>query len=191
MKSIRLPVLVASILAIGVLAGTALSQATYQPAKIGFVDVAKVFAPGGTAKEIEQEARDQIRAVDVELRKRAEQVRAMQDELDLLQPGTQEFDDKKREIDFEAFKLEYEEKARKSKIVEDAAKRMNGVYTLMGNETANYARRNGLDAVFMVNAKPIEARNLEQLQLLVATRPVIYWNASYDISDPIIEAMNK
>ena len=51
--------------------------------------------------------------------------------------------------------------------------------------------RNGLDAVFMVNAKQIEARSLEQLQMLVATRPVLYWNSSYDITAPILETLNQ
>lgn len=191
MKSIRIPVALAAVLVVGVLAGTAVSQATFSPAKIGFVDVAEVFLKYKDAANVEADARQQLKDLEIQMRASYEELRKKRAELDILLEGTQEYRDKKREIDLAAMKLDYEEKQKRQMVLEDAAKRMNAVYTRIRGEAENYAVRNGLDAVYMVNAKQIEARSLEQLQLLVATRPVLYWNPSYDITGPVIETLNK
>jgi Skp family chaperone for outer membrane proteins len=191
MKSLRIPAFVVALIGVGVLAGTAVSQANFESARIGFVDVAEVFKQYSKAAAVEEDARKQLRNVDVQLRDAYDDLKKKKDLLDALIPDSQEYRDKKQEIDFEAFKLDYQEKQSKQQILENAAMRMNMVYTEIRNEADNYARRNGLDAVFMVNAKQIEAKSLNQLEMTVATRPVLYWNKSYDVTKPIIETLNS
>ena len=127
MRSIRIPVALAAVLLVGILAGTAVSQANFSPAKIGFVDVAEVFLKYKEAAGVEADAQKALRDLDVQMRQAYDDLRKKKSELDILIPDTQDYREKKREIDFAAFKLDYQEKQQKQQILEDAARRMNSV----------------------------------------------------------------
>lgn len=157
--------------------------------RIAFVDVAEIFQKYKKARDIEQETRLELEKVDAELREKFEQIEEMRDELDLLVPGTTEYREKARQIDFEAFKLEYREKELKRTILENAVKKMNLVYTEIRRECENYARKNGLAAVLMYNAQEIEAKSLDELRVLIASRPVLYRDKGLDITEEILKSL--
>jgi Skp family chaperone for outer membrane proteins len=161
------------------------------PSRIAFVDVARIFKDYKRASEVQQETRTEIQKVEAQLRERFEALKKMRDDLDLLVPGTPEYEQKKRDVDFEAFKLEDEEKQVKQKILENAVKKMNLVYTEIRREAENFALRNNLEAVFMMNDQEIDARSLEELQVLIASRPVLYREKARDVTDAVLQVLNK
>ena len=168
----------------------ATSQAVTPPARIAFVDVAQIFQKYKKSNQIQQQTQASIRQVEADLKKQYDEVQKVRGDLDLLVPGTPEFSAKKREIDFMGFKLEYAEKEAKQAILAAAVKKMNLVYTEIRNEAENHARRNGLHAVFMYNAQSIEARSLEELQILIASRPVLYRDQAMDITEQVLKALD-
>lgn len=167
------------------------SQAVTPAARVAFVDVAQIFMKYKKSGDIQQQTKAAIQQVEIALKKQFDALRKMQGDLDLLVPGTPEFNAKKREVDFGAFKLEYEEKQQKQAILQAAVTKMNLVYTEIRNEAENYARRNGLHAVFMYNAQSIEARSLEELQILIASRPVLFRDNMMDITAKVLESLQK
>jgi Skp family chaperone for outer membrane proteins len=184
--SLAIAVLVGALLFGG---GVAVSQGTFAPARVGFVDVADIFKRYTRANEIQQQVRADMQRVDKALQQRFEELKRRRADLDLLVPGTPEHIEKKRQIDFEAFKLEYEEKEQKRAILDSAVKRMNNVYTEIRREAENYARRNGLHCVLMSNEQEIQARSLEELQVLIASRPVIFRDKAMDITQPVLKVL--
>lgn len=172
------------------LPGDASSQGV-PASRVAFVDVARVFKEYKRASDVQQETRLEIQKVEGQLRERYESLKKMRDDLDLLVPDTKEFNEQKRAIDFEGFKLEYEEKQQKQAILANAVTKMNRVYTEIRREAENFALRNNLEAVFMMNDQEIDARSLEELQVLIASRPVLYRDKSRDVTDSILSVLNK
>ena len=194
MKSLRFTaiVLLAAVAGAAVFSRVATSQATFTPVKVAFLDVSEVFRKYKKARDVNQQVQREMLAVDKELRKRAEELIRKGEELrDLYDPNSVEFLESRRKLDFEEFELKYDQKTRRRAILGAAVKRMNLVYTEIRREAENYARRNQLHAVMMHNDADIEARSLEELQLLIASRPVIYREKGLDITPHVIEVLNK
>ncbi|MCU0725912.1 MAG: OmpH family outer membrane protein [Planctomycetes bacterium] len=181
--------LVAAVLVLW-LPGDASSQGV-PASRLAFVDVARVFKEYKRASDVQQETRVEIQKVELQLRERYEKLKKMRDDLDLLVPDTKEFNEQKRALDFEAFQLEYEEKQQKQAILANAVTKMNRVYTEIRREAENFALRNNLEAVFMMNDQEIDARSLEELQVLIASRPVLYREKARDVTDSILSVLNK
>ncbi len=159
--------------------------------KIAFVDVARVFKEYKKAGDVNQMTRTEIQKLEAELRGRFEELKKLRDDLDLLVAGTPEYTQKKQTVDFESFRLEYEEKTRKQAIMDGAMKRLNLVYREIRTEAENYALRNGLEAVLMFNDQEVEARSPEELMVIIASRPVLFREKARDITDSILQILNS
>jgi Skp family chaperone for outer membrane proteins len=162
------------------------SQAVTAPARIGFVDVAVIFQKYSKASDIQMKVRADLQILEADLRKQFDELKKKRADLDLLVPGTPDYTSKKRDLDMDAFRLEYAEKESKQAIISAAVKKMNLVYTEISLEAENYARRTGLNAVFMYNKQTIEARSPEEVQVMIASRPVIYRDKTMDITDAVL-----
>jgi Skp family chaperone for outer membrane proteins len=193
MKPLRNPVAltVALLLFAAFLAGNAASQATYEPVRVAFVDVAVLFQNYGKAATIQQEVRARIGQIDDGLRKRFEELKKDRADLDLLVPDTQEFNEAKMRVDEAEWRLGYDEKRLKRGVHDEFIQRMSLVYKEIRSECDNYARRNGLNAVLMVNETDIAARTQEELMAVIASRPVLYHDKALDITKQILEVLNK
>lgn len=182
---------VALLLFAAFLAGNAASQATFEPARVAFVDVAFLFQNYEKAAKIQQEVRAKIGQIDEQLRRRFEELKKARADLDLLVPDTQEFNEAKMRIDEAEWRLGYDEKRLKRGVHDEFIQRMSLVYKEIRSEADNYARRNGLNAVFMVNETEIAARTQEELMAVIASRPVLYHDKTLDITQHILEVLNK
>jgi Skp family chaperone for outer membrane proteins len=180
----------AVLLTAGVFAGSAASQAVFAPAKIAFVDVGRVFKDYAKARDIQEQVQKDLLEINKGLAGRVEELKKRRGELELLLPGTPEFRQKQRELDREAFGVEWDEKDQKTALERALVKRMSHVYTEVKTEAENFARRNGLAAVYMVNTHEMGARSQEELQVLIASRPVLYWDKALDITDEVLRVMN-
>jgi len=181
----------AVLLTAGVFVGSAASQAVFAPAKIAFVDVGRVFKEYAKAQDIQQQVKAEIQKINQALAGRVEELKKRRGELELLLPGTPEYRQKQRELDRDAFAVEWDEKDQKGTLERSMIKRMSHVYTEIRHEAENFARRNGLQGVYMVNTYDLQARSQEELQVLIASRPVLYWEKGLDITDDILRVMNE
>ena len=193
MKSNKIAILLVVVAVVAASVGGAkiASSQAVPAARLAFLDVAEIFQKYQKSSDIQQAVRVDIQRIDQELRKRFEELKRQQGDMDLLVPGTQEFNEKKRALDFEAFKLEYEEKEKKGQVLQAAVKKMSLVYTEIRNEAENYARRNGYHAVLMYNDQQMEARSLEELQVLIASRPVIFRDQMMDVTEAVLQILSK
>lgn len=191
MRKFTPTVIAAVLLIIGVLAGSAISQATFNPAKIGFVDMDRIFKEHPKAKEAEARAQRLMEEETNKAKAEVQKLREKASQLEVFQSGTPEYQNARKEIEMQLLQAEFEEKWQKQQIAQNAAKEMGAVYTEVTREAENYARRNGLDAVLMVNSGPVAPRSLDQLGAMMASRPVLYWNGAYDVTAAVLAALNK
>jgi len=191
LKSKSTVLLLAVVLVAGALAGTAASQAVYAPAKIGFVNVANVFKGYRRVKEIESQVAADLQKVDEGLMQRFNDLKKQSGELEILLEGTAEYRKLQRELEREKFLLEWDQKDQKEAVRRKLVQSMTQVYRLVRNEAENYARRSGLNAVFMVNEVQMEPRNQQELQMLIASHPVLFWDKPLDLTDEILKVMNE
>ncbi|MEN8149923.1 MAG: OmpH family outer membrane protein [Planctomycetota bacterium] len=192
MKFLSKPVtlVLAAMLVAGALAGTAASQAVFAPAKIGFVEVTKVFQGYRRVGEIEQRAVEDIKRIDEALMVRFNELKKRSAELGILLEGTAEYRKLQRELEREKFQLEWDQKDQKEAVARAHVKGLSQIYTEIKNEAENFARRSGLNGVFLVNVVPREPRNPQELQMLIASHPVLYWDKGLDLTDEILKIMN-
>jgi len=183
--------ILAVLLTAGVFAGSAASQARFTPAKLAFVDIGRVFNEYAKASDIQQQVKDELRSINKALADRVEELRKRRGELEIALPGTPEFRQKQRELDRAAFALKWDEKDQKGALERRMVTRMSHVYTEILHEAENFAVRNGLQGVYMVNTIDMKARTRAELQLLIASRPVLYWEKGLDITDDLLKVMNE
>ena len=87
--------------------------------------------------------------------------------------------------------LDYDQKAQKEAVQRSLIKRMTQVYTEIKSESENFARRSGINGVFMVNEIQMEPRNRQELQMLIASHPVLFWDKPLDLTDEILRILNE
>lgn len=187
---LTLAVVVAALVA-GAFAEDVLSRPEYEPAKIGFVDVGHAFVGMGKRPELEKLVDREKKELKDRLDKGQAKLEKAKAELGVLLEGTEEYLAKKREIDLMSMSLDYDRKLGQQQILRKTTEWMAANYTAIRNEAENYALRHGLDAVLTVNAEPIAPQQPQEFNMLVATRPVLYWNGAYDVTDDVVAALKK
>lgn len=191
MKSPRTLALVVAALVAGTFAGNVFSDTEYKPAKIGFVDVGRAFIGMGKRADLEKLVDKEKAELKDRLEKGQAKLEKAKAELGVLLEGTEEYLAKKREIDLMSMSLDYDRKLGQQQILRKTTEWMAANYTAIRNEAENYALRHGLDAVLTVNAEPIAPQQPQEFNMLVATRPVLYWNGAYDVTDDVVAALKK
>lgn len=189
-KRLNLFAVVAALVA-GSLAGNVFSEPKFEPVKVGFVDVGRAFVGMGKRADLENLVDREKQELKEKLEKGQAELEKAKAELGILLEGTDEFLAKKREIDLMAMSLDYDRKLGQQQILRKTTEWMTANYTAIRNEAENYALRHGLDAVLTVNAEPVAPQQPQEFNMLVATRPVLYWNGAYDVTDEIVAALKK
>jgi Skp family chaperone for outer membrane proteins len=164
----------------------AISQGVSAQSKIRFVDLSVIFNKYDKANGIRSWVNSQRQVIDLAKRDSANKLQKQVADLEILVPGTPAFAAKKRELDRLDWELRYDDNEKRAALGRAAVKRMGLIYTEIRREAQNYARRNGLTAVFMVNEQDIPAQSPEELQAMIATRPVLYHDKALDITTQIL-----
>jgi Skp family chaperone for outer membrane proteins len=186
------PLLVAAAaLVVGVLGASTLhSQEAPAPVRVGFVNLEKAFAEYRRVKDIEGEAKARIDAIGQSVRSEREEIESMLEQLQTLNPGTDEFEALQRQIELRRYALKRDEDYARKRLGRRVERMQALVYREIVAEAQAYAEELGLGAVLSRNVlKEGFERNVDLDKLLTA-RTVLWADDSLDITDPVLERLN-
>jgi len=121
-----------------------------------------------------------------------EQIQNMTKKLNLLEPSGDEYKSTQRKLI--EINTDYKAKgeAAKAELINRQTDIIREFYFRIAAEVTAYAKEKDLDMVFTVQpAEEIERAGYRELQPVIALRKIIYYRGEFDVTDRIIERLNK
>ncbi len=156
--------------------------------RIGVVDVGKIFE--GYRKKIDREVelekeRNELQA---EVDRMEKQLKKFQQEMKIykgekLEKKKAEYEDKLRE--YRAFI-----KVNNSKLQEKQTRLWKEVYNEIFQEVRRYGENNGYDLILQAGGDEVGGRSVEEVQLRVDMKKVIFFAPTVDVTGKILDILN-
>lgn len=159
--------------------------------KIGFVDVKKVFEKYEKTKDREKQINDEFRLGMEELRVRKVQLEEKKDEILLFGPNSPERRKAEKDLALEAFHIEFQEQWLREKVKDDLKRSTESLYAEIITKVGEYAEKSGYVAIFKIDEEDIQSFTRNELKLKIHTRSVLYNRPIDDLTDGLIEFLNK
>jgi Skp family chaperone for outer membrane proteins len=161
------------------------------PARIGFVDMNRLSEQLSMFKDAEQEivtARDELLARENVLRS---EVTRLEEEIELLEPGTPAFNDMLRNLSRKTMELRAFVEFAQLSIGGRRGNVLSKLYQNIANEAEAYADANGLDAV-MINDTDFEFEPgpEDHIQQQIALRRTLFRHRRLDVTDDLAAFIN-
>ncbi|MCG3135211.1 MAG: hypothetical protein HMLKMBBP_02721 [Planctomycetes bacterium] len=177
--------------AAGAAAVPALSQDDKRtPFQTGVVDMARVLAEYRKAEQVEAALKSRSEALDKEFKETIGAARAKQEKLATLNRDSEEFVKLEREITAELARIDADGKWNQKRLERDRDQRLCALYAEANAEVRLQAESKGLAAVF--NLRPLLPgwERSSDPDAVLAGRTVLWADASVDLTQPVIEALN-
>jgi len=121
-----------------------------------------------------------------------EQIQNMTKKLNLLEPASDEYKNTQKKL--VEINADYKAKgeAARTELINHQTDIVREFYFRIASEVTAYAREMDLDMVFTVQpVDEIERAGYRELQPVIALRKIIYYRGEFDVTDRIIERLNK
>ncbi len=162
-----------------------------QAPKIGVVNVAKVFSNYRKTQELERDlkaTRDQKQQVADEKRNELNKLR---ESIALLELGTDER--KKQEEDFQKKQVEFQsfQKVTADALVNKRREATEKLYAEIAKAIGDHGREQNFDLIVKLDDAPITSDSVDELIFKINQRNVIYVSPKLDITDTVLNRLNK
>lgn len=188
-RNVLLVALVA--LCVGVLgARTVLSQDPPVPVRAGFIDLSRAFQSYRKVTDIETDAKAQFDSIASSVRAERSELEGLQEEMQTLNPGTEEFEVRQRTIDIRIYSLKRDEEYARKRLLRRTERMHALVYKEICDEAQAYGEELGLGTV--LSYAPLREgfeRNVD-LEKLLTSRTVLWSDEGLDITDAVVERLN-
>jgi Skp family chaperone for outer membrane proteins len=183
-----------SILGLFALGITAPRAAAQDGPKIATVNIVKVFSEMQETKDLQQKMDAERVSLENELKKRGKDIEDLQQQRNLLQEGSEDFNKKNREliektVSFQAWReLVNQDQLRQRK------SQMKTLFERIEVATKEVAEQRKIDLV-IVEHRPdfppdMEKFNLDQIRGLINQRSVLYNNLKFDITAEVVSNLD-
>lgn len=179
-----------------VLIGSSLSELSAQekefPIKIGFVNLKVVFRDYKKAKEMEQSINQETEGELAKIKEIEEQVKQLREEIPLYRHGSTIRKRKEDDLTEKLFDIKFKKDRAQYFLAEKMKAGIEKVYQEVSNEVEKYAKDNDFFMVLRVaDTDFFGAASTDALRLEINTRDVLYWGKKYDITENIVQIINK
>ena len=194
-----LAVLVASLLAIGLLDATAFAQPRSSGpvssgsrfgADIALVDVGLIFKKHPLFEQYMNDLQADMQRADAAMKKERDSVKALQDRLSAYKPGTPEYEDLERQIVGKLADLNARVTIQRKDFLKAEAKIYHMIYQQVQEEIENFAAANGVLAVLRFNSEPMDVEQPDAIARGLNNN-VIWWHKNLDITPYILENLKR
>ncbi|MDI6733798.1 MAG: OmpH family outer membrane protein, partial [Planctomycetota bacterium] len=159
--------------------------------KIAVVNLVEVFSKYNKTKEYEKLLEKEREREDLSIKEIEARIRKLQEELELLTPGSELFREKSEEMAKETarrkYKVETWNNYIKSKVNEQTLK----LYREIREAVNKYAADNNFTFIFKIEPMLPPAVESDDVTQQISIRNVLYASKSMDISEEIIKILNK
>lgn len=170
---------------------SASSRSAQRPLRIGVVNITKVFNGYYKRSVREREVNTEREKKQAILKERRKAITRLQQEIELLDMGSQERKEKEKELQKQ--KIEYETSAKMAaQAFRDRLRNITAeLYQDIADAITNYGKTHGYDVILKVEDFDLQSSSIGELQDKIALRIVLYYSKSVDLTDEILSVLNK
>lgn len=160
--------------------------------KIAVVNIANVLTKCQENIDLEQTLRAEGEQVQAQLQLLDRETDAIKQELEnALAPGTEPYLKRLQEW-FEKMALrEAKEKGQKQVLQSKSQAALEGLYQKLLDEVASLAKQQQISLILDKNEMPAQTRNLSDFYSLIRDRKVLYSSPELDLTDQVLENLNR
>lgn len=163
-----------------------------KPAVVACVDIEKVFRSLDQLKAAEIKNTALRTELQVRVDAITDEVRAMQEELESFQPGSDAHKAAMNKAVLKAGDLSALQTFSDLKLESERANTVRDAYIKVRESCAVVSKESGIDVVFVDDAiPPINPSNLEGMMQQISGRRMLYASSNLDLTDLLIERMNR
>ena len=161
------------------------------PAKIGVVNVTKVLENSSRNKQWQEKMQQEQTNTKNEFNQMRTEVEAIQANLKLRTPGSEDFLKLRQEMVEKGAMLEAKNTFYQDKVTYEMQRWTEELYQQMLKVVADVAKDKGLDMIIADESLMLPSPSLQDFMLTVKTRKLIYHNKQYDLTDEVLAALDK
>jgi Skp family chaperone for outer membrane proteins len=183
--------LVISVLVVGTFAQQGGGAGGTRPGTdIALIDISVIFKKHDLFKQRMKDLQGDMERAEVTMKNEADSLRGLREKLNNYRAGTPDYNDLEAKIAKESADLNVRYQLQKKEFAKIEAKIYYSVYQEIQQEVNGYAQANGIAAVLKFSSEPCDPEKPDEV-LRDLNKPVIWWSRSLDITDVILESLNR
>lgn len=156
---------------------------------VAVIDVGYIFKNHARFKAEMDKMKDQVLAAENQLKAERDRINGLMEKLKGFNPGTPEYRQLEGEVAKAQGDFSVNAQLQKKDFMDREAKVYLQVYTEIEKAVAQFAREHSITAVFRIDGDPIDGADRNQI-LRGITKPIVYYDAGYDITPDIVKILN-
>jgi|GEM_PF-3856615 Skp family chaperone for outer membrane proteins len=161
------------------------------PVQAGVVDMMRVLNEHPETKDRVSKVEADTKASLEKLKAEFAKAKQLEEELDLLKEGTPEHLEKLRQISQLKATFELDQKTLMMRSNLEIVDVMKDIYAKCVDKVGEVAKARGLNIVFMTTSAKIGGRTRAETMNEIAARPVVWSDASLDITSEVLRALGQ
>lgn len=167
------------------------AESAINPAKIGVVNVTEVLENSVLNKEWQEKMQQEQTDTKNDFNKMRTEVEAIQANLKLRTPGTEDYLKLRKEMTEKGAMLEAKNKFYQDKVTFEMQRWTEELYQRLMKVVSDVAKDKGLDMVIADEPLMLPSPSLQDFMLTVKTRKLLYHNSQYDLTDEVLAALDE
>ena len=167
------------------------ADSVVKPAKIGVVNVTKVLENSAMNKQWQEKMQTDQAKTKNEFNRMRDELEAIQANLKLRSPGSEDFLKLQQEMIEKAAMLDAKNKFYQDKVTFEMQRWTEELYQQMLKVVSDVAKDKGLDMIIADESLMLPSPSLQDFMLTVKTRKLLYHNKKYDLTDEVLAALDK
>jgi Skp family chaperone for outer membrane proteins len=167
------------------------ADSAIKPAKIGVVNVTTVLENSASNKKWQEKMQQEQTDTKNEFNQMRTEVEAIQANLKLRTPGTEDFLKLRQEMVEKGAMLDAKNKFYQDKVTFEMQRWTEKLYQQLLKVVADVAQDKGLDIIMADELLDLPSPSLQDFMLTVKTRKLLYHNSQYDLTDEVLVALDK
>jgi len=167
-----------------------LSQSIPEPTRVGYLNVKRVFEEYWKRENIEQNLRARTDALEARVKQGKQRLEELGEALNTLNQETEEYRSRQREIEMLRFQVKLDQEDEMRRIQREARRQEALLYKDVVREAQAFGESRGYAAIQIYAELPPGFENEADLDLVVATRTVLWRDERLDVTGQVLEFLN-
>jgi Skp family chaperone for outer membrane proteins len=160
--------------------------------KIGFINLKKIFRDYKKVKDMEQEINKEMESELEKLKAIEEERKKLKEEIPLYRQGSKVRKNKEEVLAEKTFEIKHKKDKAEYFFREKMRMGIEKIYEEITDEVENYAKKENFFMIIRVSDADFFGTSSEEaLRMQINIRDILFWDKKNDITDNILEQMDK
>jgi Skp family chaperone for outer membrane proteins len=159
--------------------------------KIGVVNINQALEKYEKRKELEKQFIALKTETERQLRKKQAEIKSLQEEIQLLDMGSESRRKNEELFEKKIMYLQLEEKMGEAKLGKKEIEFFEELYLDLCNEIEDLGKREGFDLILKKEDLELKSADIMELRLKIGISTVLYYSDPLDVTAKVIEALNS